>query len=115
MKKLVNYAVTVSILSVVISFSTVAFDTDKKDMHKGMAISHENMEKMHENMEVMRKQIIAIKREADPKKQQKLMHEHRKSMIKMMQIMHRNMADKSIAQQINMAEHHLQMMASMMP
>ncbi|UUO24382.1 hypothetical protein FGD67_14980 [Colwellia sp. M166] len=115
MKKLVNYLFTVSILSVVISFSTVAFEMANNDMHEGMAMSHANMDKMHENMEIMRKQLIAIKREVEPKKQQELMHEHRRSMIKMMQIMHRDMADKSIAQQINMAEHHLQMMESMMP
>ena len=43
------------------------------------------------------------------------MHKHRKSMIKMMQIMHRRMADKPIEQQIKMAEHHLEMMSNMMP
>lgn len=66
-------------------------------------------------MLAMKQQILSAKQESDPEKQQEILHKHRKSMIKMMQIMHRRMADKPIEQQIKMAEHHLEMMSNMMP
>jgi len=44
-----------------------------------------------------------------------MMHKHRRSMMKIMQIMHRDMEDKPIHKQIAMAEHHLEMMENMMP
>ena len=115
MKKLAKSVLTVSILAASISTPALSTEMDNKNMHDGMAMSHENMEKMHTNMLIMKEQILSVKQENDPKKQQKIMHEHRKSMIKMMLIMHRNMADKSIAQQIAMAEHHLEMMQGTMP
>ena len=114
MKKLVKLVAVISILSTTIGASAIGAEM-KKGMHNNMAMSHENMEKMHNNMLAMKQQILSAKQENNAEKQQEIMHKHRKSMIKMMQIMHRRMADKPIEQQINMAEHHLEMMSNMMP
>ena len=114
MKKLVKLVAVISILSTTIGASAIGAEM-KKGMHNNMAMSHENMEKMHNNMLAMKQQILSAKQESDPEKQQEILHKHRKSMIKMMQIIHRRMADKPIEQQIKMAEHHLEMMSNMMP
>ena len=115
MKKLAKSILTISILSAAMSAPVISQETVNQDMHQGMAMSHENMEKLHENMVVMKQQILSAKQESDPKKQQQIMDDHRKSMIKMMLIIHRNMADKPLDQQIKMAEHHLKMVEGMMP
>ena len=59
---------------------------NKADMHQGMAIPHENMGEMHKKMMEMKKEVHAIKTEKDPEKQQQMMVEHHRSMMKMMQL-----------------------------
>ena len=59
---------------------------NKAGMHQGMTIPHENMGEMHKKMMEMKKEVHAIKTEKDPDKQQQMMVEHHRSMMKMMQL-----------------------------